>query len=89
MISNKIVKSLFRAIEKGDLKSIKKTMEKENYNDNLINCKNVLEQTPLQKAILAGKINIVRYLIDFGADFTKKDEQGNTILHLAVEAGSS
>ncbi|GBP23947.1 Ankyrin repeat domain-containing protein 39 [Eumeta japonica] len=44
--------------------------------------------TPLQRAATAGKIDVVVYLIEAGANPLLQDADGKTALHRAVESGN-
>ena len=46
-----------------------------------------IQSTPLHEAIIVGNISIVRLLLNAGAQINKQNAQGNTALHLAVQAG--
>ncbi|KAN0092689.1 Ankyrin repeat-containing domain protein [Tylopilus felleus] len=56
-------------------------------NPKLINEADVDGRTPLHWAASAGATEVVRYLIDQGADVTKVDGGGWAALHIAVSAG--
>jgi len=53
-----------------------------------IDARGVKERTPLMAAIEFNKSEIVKLLIDHGADTTAKDADGNTVLQLAQNKGN-
>lgn len=52
-----------------------------------LNIQNYILQAPIHLAVLTGQVDIVRALIDKGADVTLRDQQGNTPLHIACRKG--
>lgn len=72
---------LHGAAEKGDLDQIKELCEK---SPEWLNEKDDKGLTPLFCALLNGHVDIVKYLIEHGADVNAKDEHGWTLLHFAV-----
>ncbi|KAM3207144.1 hypothetical protein ACQJBY_062388 [Aegilops geniculata] len=44
-------------------------------------------ETPMVYAALAGKVQVMRYLLDHGADPAVRDDNGSTPLHYAAEEG--
>ena len=68
------------AVKKGDLALFKKSVtEAEGANGSLENGKSIL-----MYAVWEGREEIVKYLIDLGADVNAKDKEGKTALMLAV-----
>ena len=68
------------AVKKGDLTLFKKLVtDKEGANGSLENGKSIL-----MYAVWEGREEIVKYLIDLGADVNAKDKEGKTALMLAV-----
>eukprot|EP00013_Stygamoeba_regulata_P007642 CAMPEP_0177642866 /NCGR_PEP_ID=MMETSP0447-20121125/7847_1 /TAXON_ID=0 /ORGANISM="Stygamoeba regulata, Strain BSH-02190019" /LENGTH=1254 /DNA_ID=CAMNT_0019145117 /DNA_START=57 /DNA_END=3822 /DNA_ORIENTATION=+ len=53
------------------------------------NCVNAKQESPLLLACQNGLEEIVRLLIAKGADVSRKDSHGKTVLHLAVESGQN
>lgn len=49
--------------------------------------KNILDETPLHKAALAGRDDLCTLLISAGADVNAQDKLGNTPLHKAAHGG--
>ncbi|XP_043670574.1 ankyrin repeat domain-containing protein 16-like isoform X1 [Vespula pensylvanica] len=54
----------------------------------LVNARDSSGATPLHEAIKGGNLNIVKRMIQFGADFRATDKVGQTILHVASLIGS-
>ena len=69
---------LCTAIMKGDLATVKKFVE---YGSNVNEASNGL--TPLMFAARYNKVDILKYLLEKGADKQIKDERGNTALKYA------
>lgn len=69
---------LCTAIMKGDLATVKKFIE---YGSNVNESSNGL--TPLMFAARYNKVDILKYLLEKGADKQIKDERGNTALKYA------
>lgn len=58
------------------------------YDKNFINLKNDVDGwTPLEEAVLVGDIEIVKYLLDNGADILLPDNLGNTSIDVAINTG--
>jgi len=74
---------LCNAILKGDLATVKKFIE---YGANVNETSNGL--TPLMFAARYNKVDILKYLIEKGADKQIKDERGNTALKYAENSKS-
>uniref|UniRef100_A0A8C5R8E9 Nuclear factor kappa B subunit 2 n=1 Tax=Leptobrachium leishanense TaxID=445787 RepID=A0A8C5R8E9_9ANUR len=56
-------------------------------NQQILNISNNLHQTPLHLSVITRQSNIVPTLLAAGADPTMLDRYGNSVLHLAVQAG--
>ncbi|MDI1317091.1 ankyrin repeat domain-containing protein [Flavobacterium sp.] len=69
---------LCSAIMKGDLETVKKFIE---YGSDVNEKSNGL--TPLMFAARYNKVEIIKYLVEKGADKQLKDEKGNTALNYA------
>lgn len=86
--SNEIVyygnSPLCNAILKGDLAAVKKFIE---YGTDVNEMSNGL--TPLMLAARYNKVEILKYLIEKGADKKIKDERGNTALKYAENSKST
>jgi len=41
--------------------------------------------SPIVTAVLAGRPEVIRFLMERGADINRKDEEGQTLLHIAAE----
>nr|XP_050852186.1 ankyrin repeat domain-containing protein 16-like isoform X1 [Vespula vulgaris] len=54
----------------------------------LVNARDSSGATPLHEAIKGGNLNVVKRMIQFGADFRATDKVGQTILHVASLIGS-
>lgn len=50
-----------------------------------LEAKNIEEKTPLAVAAELGRLNLVKILLDNGADQSANDKPGNNIVHLALE----
>lgn len=75
---------LCNAIVKGDLETVKKFIE---YGTNVNEMSNGL--TPLMLAARYNKVEIIKYLVEKGADKQIKDERGNTALKYAENSKST
>ncbi|XP_069466569.1 nuclear factor NF-kappa-B p100 subunit [Ambystoma mexicanum] len=53
----------------------------------IVNIPNYLNQTPLHLAVITKEKRLVEFLLQAGADPTLLDRSGNSVLHLAVQAG--
>ena len=76
--------TLFKAARKDDIAAIKRHLAKK---DADINQRDGSGTTALSQAVLAGKINVVRFLISRGADVTRTNRDGNSVLHGAAFLG--
>ena len=56
--------------------------------DDMINQQNNRGETPLHWACINGNLDIVRLLLEAGADPTMVDDEDNSILHFAVETSN-
>ena len=74
---------LITAVKNGDLEKVKDLIKKQTN----INCKDKYSQTPLMWATTVGNENIVRYLIEHGADLSHKDGNNETALTIARNFG--
>ncbi|MGC4041335.1 MAG: ankyrin repeat domain-containing protein [Flavobacterium sp.] len=74
---------LCNAILKGDIESVKKFIE---YGANINEMSNGL--TPLMFAARYNKVEILKYLVEKGADKQIKDERGNTAMKYAENSKS-
>ncbi len=77
-IANYANTPLCSAIMKGDLETVKKFIE---YGSDVNEKSNGL--TPLMFAARYNKVEIIKYLVEKGADKQLKDEKGNTALNYA------
>ena len=75
---------LCNAILKGDLETVKKFIE---YGTDVNEMSNGL--TPLMLAARYNKVDILKYLLEKGADKQIKDERGNTALKYAENSKST
>ena len=73
--------SIFDACEKGHLQRVMQILDN---NPNQINSSNMFSDKPIHKAVWGIHPNIVKYLIDKGADVNCKDREGLTPLHKAI-----
>ncbi len=76
--------SIFSATSKGDLQEVKKIISQ---NKKLIFAKDSTRQTPLHVAAEKNFVDIVKFLIEKGADVNAKNQRGATPLHLACQNG--
>ena len=76
----------FKACKEGNLDKVKKFIKK-GYDVNKISKRSFPPKTPLMYAAGEGRFDIVKYLIDHGADVSKKDDHKRTALHYAIERG--
>ena len=76
----------FDACERGNLDKVKKFIKK-GYDVNKTSERHFLPKTPLMFAAGKGKFDVVKYLIDHGADVSKKAWNKRTALHYASERG--
>ncbi|XP_075466819.1 nuclear factor NF-kappa-B p100 subunit isoform X2 [Ascaphus truei] len=56
-------------------------------NQQILNMSNHLQQTPLHLGVITKQYKVVSFLLNAGADPTIIDRCGNSVLHLAVQAG--
>ena len=75
---------LFRAVDAGDLAAVGACIQK---TPRLIDSGNLVGDTPLIRAVAAGRVDVSRLLIEEGADIGKKDLMGGTALHKAAAMG--
>ena len=69
-----------------DLKELFQTLPQSELNT-IIEAKNKFGSTPLHYATWAGQLDIVKYLVDQGADLKTKDIYDQTLLHAAAWNG--
>ncbi|HEY3330234.1 MAG TPA: ankyrin repeat domain-containing protein [Capsulimonadaceae bacterium] len=72
--------SLFRSIEKGDLKAVLKRLK----SGASLTLQNEMGYTPLHCAVAVGNVEIIRALMDAGADANVRAATGETPLHTAA-----
>lgn len=70
----------------GDFSTVKYLIEKKGAN---INCTDVNGYTPLMHAVIGGQLQIIKYLIEAGADIDIKNIYGKTVLDIMKEKGTS
>lgn len=75
---------IFDAIEKGDLKRVEELTAE---NPGVVNERDKNDFTPLHKAAYSGKLDVVKFLVEKGADVNVKDKYGVTPLKMAQEWG--
>ncbi|KAM4636318.1 nuclear factor NF-kappa-B p100 subunit isoform 2-T4 [Discoglossus pictus] len=56
-------------------------------NQQILNISNHLHQTPLHLGVITQQYKVVSFLLNAGADPSILDRYGNSVLHLAVQAG--
>ena len=76
----------FDACERGNLDKVKKFINK-GYDVNKTSERSIVPRTPLMYAAGEGRFDVVKYLIDHGADVSKKAWDKRTALHYASERG--
>eukprot|EP01119_Soliformovum_irregulare_P016698 TRINITY_DN4874_c0_g1_i3.p1 TRINITY_DN4874_c0_g1~~TRINITY_DN4874_c0_g1_i3.p1 ORF type:complete len:1171 (-),score=313.30 TRINITY_DN4874_c0_g1_i3:15-3527(-) len=80
------------AVSRNNLGQVKKVMGMKNSRDFLLS-KDELDRTPLLMALLAGHPDVIesllKYSAKFGVDLNQKDENGNSVLHLAAMSNAS
>ncbi|CAG0922616.1 unnamed protein product [Notodromas monacha] len=76
--------ALAEAARNGDLKKVEKILDGMG-NFTLINRGNEYGQTPLHKAAISGKPDVVSVLVQSGASIDAKDAFGSTPLHVACQ----
>lgn len=74
---------LDEAISSGHLEIVKYLIEEQNMNVNQICCRD--GATPLLIAVICNEIEIIKYLIQLGADLNQTDHHGWSPLHFAIE----
>lgn len=73
----------FKCIEENQLARVKFFVENSDFNF-LLNIQNPQGNTPLILSVLNGYLNLVKYLINIGADLNVQNERGNTALMEAI-----
>ena len=76
----------FDACERGNLDKVKRFIEG-GYDVNKINQRSFMPRTPLMYAAGEGRVDVVKYLIDHGADVNKEAWNKRTALHYASKRG--
>lgn len=74
--------NFFNIIRSGDINKVKESLESDK---NIINAKDKQGRSPLMEAILCKKENIVKYLIESGANINEQDNNGWCALHFAAQ----
>lgn len=70
------MKDLFKIIREGNINDLKSEISSQN-----INALNENKQSLLQEAVIRGKDEISKYLIENGIDINNQDNTGQTVLH--------
>ena len=79
---------LLKAIENGELETLKKYLESESADINfLMTDGNGKEQTPLIMAARKGRLDIARYLAEIGVQVDGTTAAGWTAIHVAAQVG--
>ena len=76
--------ALHFAANEGKLEIVKELLRKQNIDKD---AKSTIDRTPLHLAVIRGFIEIVRALIESGANRNSRDFDENTVLHMASEFG--
>ena len=71
----------FSSVRAGDISAVKLALRPEPY---LVNFQDAIGKTPLWLAVENGLIQMVKALISYGANINATDQDGNTLLHLAI-----
>jgi len=74
--------AFFQLHESGDTAALQSALQA---NPALLEARDRMERTPLHQAVAAGKIELVKILLQAGADVSAADRQEETILYSAVE----
>ena len=74
-------KTIHACVENDDLKGLKDTLQA----NDPINAVGKSGWTPLQQAVVEGKLDMVKALLEAGADVKLKNHRGDSILHYAFE----
>ena len=76
---------LYKAIRRGDLDEVKRLIAGLPVDcDDLITDTGFAGRTPLERAVYLGRVDILKFLIEEGADINRHGEQGRTPLHGVV-----
>jgi ankyrin repeat protein len=84
VLSAACVKSIDQAIVRQDFQQIKSIVERD---ARVLDNTQGQDQPPLHLAIKTGNLNIIRYLVDNGAEVNGKNWDGDTPLHIAASRG--
>ena len=79
---------LHQACESGNINIVKMLINHPDININILQTYQKKYPTPIFKAVSSCHINIVKLLLEHGADIDIKNDDGETVLHLAVKQNS-
>ncbi len=79
-----LAEDIFEPVKKGELAKVKTILEK---NPDLLNARGEYDRTPLMQAALFHQIDIFKFLLEKGADFSLANKEGFTPLHFVAFNG--
>ena len=79
-----VAQEIMQAVRQGDLARVKSLIEA---NPELLNTGDQRQCRPIHWATNDGRIEIVRWLLDQGADITVRDADGDTPIYWSADAG--
>ncbi|CAI4223306.1 unnamed protein product [Auanema sp. JU1783] len=76
--------ALHYAVETMDLATIEQVYDQD---PTLVDCQDRVGHTPLLLAVMAGRVDVIQFLLEHGADLGHVDKDGHSAVHWAVVCG--